>query len=206
MNAAELVQLDALLDARLTALARRGEDGLVAFAVDERDAALDELMTLITLARGDERGMAVFDAGGAERREPGGAGRLARLQREFRAFVTRALRGVSRLAVVESGEEAARVRTRVGWTGDLETVVGPDVSAELLRAHASAVARALATTLLRVRLLTMMTSAAGKIAALLVTPGAAVMALPIAYRCVRDVYTQWRERGLGAELGETPWQ
>lgn len=203
----QLAELEARLDARLDALLRRAADpaGDVSFAAGAggpaEPTADDELWALVQLAeRGEPDGDALsFSA-------PGEEGRLARARRELTELVEHVVESLTSLAVVETPDGRARVRTRVGWTGDVTTYVEPLATAALAHEHAAAVEARLTTSMIRLRLLTTVTVAAGKIATMLTTPASAVMALPIAYRCVRDIYEQLNPQRENPTTGEASWQ
>jgi len=175
-----------MLDARLAALERRAV-GDVSFdsAGPGADPATEALWRLVEHARGEDDEPVSFDA------ESFSGGLLARASHELSALVADVLRDASQQAVVETGA-GPRLRTRVGWMGDAVTVVGPAISTAEIDAHAVALAAALSASARRLRLLTLVAVAASKIATIIAVPGAAVTALPIAYRCVREVYELWR--------------
>ena len=100
---------------------------------------------------------------------------------------------LSHLAVDENtAGERVECRTRIGWTGDTICCVAPGTPRERVLVHDAALRAAVAVSVGRIRLLVTIAGAAGKITAMIATPGAAVMALPVAYKCVRDMYEQWR--------------
>lgn len=202
MSTTELATLDAMLDARLRALELRAT-GQVSFAGTGEDLELEQLFQLVEHARGEDDEPTSFDGGSPSRdgdappRDPASSeGLIARAARELSALMGQVLRDASQQAVVATGM-GPRLHTRVGWMGDAVTHVGPGVSTAETSAHAAEVAAALAASTRRLRLVTMVMAAAAKIAAIIATPGAAVASLPIAYRCVRDVYEAW---------GGTAWQ
>ena len=75
--------------------------------------------------------------------------------------------------------------------GDTICCVAPGTPRERVLVHDAAVRAAVTASVGRIRLLVTIAGAAGKIATMIATPGAAVMALPVAYKCVRDMYEQW---------------
>lgn len=207
---AAFAALDARVDARIDELVRRasaseeGDDGDVSFGLGAGEAEPDdELWALVRLARGEidddeELSFAVGDVGEE--------GRLDRARRELSELVDRVMESLTSLAVVDTSHGSSRAKTRVGWTGDVTTFVAPGTSPEVVRAHAATVEASLNRSMLRLRLFTSITAAAGRLAAVLTTPASAVMALPIAYRCVRDVYEQLSSLRELSKTGETPWQ
>jgi len=191
--------LDARVEARLSALARRSDGGISFGAGDEPDGVAD-LARLLDLARGaghDEDVALNFAAADAALEGP-----LARARRECAAFLRQIWREVTSLALVRTGELAS---TRVTWTGNATLVIASSASAQDLGRHHAAVAAALRSASDRLRLVTMIAAAASKIAAMIAVPGAGVAALPVAYRCVRDVYDELRAQASERRGGER-WQ
>ena len=196
-------QLNAMLDATLGALVRRARadaegEAYVSFCAgdDPAESEADVLWRLVERARGDEAREArplSFDAAGAENGQKDGQknGLLARAQRECTQLIGQVLGTLSHPIVVDTGEGGARIRTHVGWTGDVDTHLAREVTTAEVAAHAAAMEASLAASGRQLRMLTMIMAAASRIAAVIATPGAAVMALPIAYRCVRDLVEQW---------------
>ncbi|MCA9651360.1 MAG: hypothetical protein H6712_10705 [Myxococcales bacterium] len=194
-HATALAELDQHLDARLDSLRRRAEAGDALSFAAPGTAEDDELWELVRIANGDDTESLSFAAGEE--------GRLARARRELQELLERAVDSVTQLAVTDSRAGSSRAHTRVGWTGTITTHVDGGAPAALLRAHAAAVEGAVSRSLLRLELLTRIAVAAGRIARLLTNPGSAVMALPIAYRCVRDLYD--RLRGDATPDDGSPW-
>lgn len=178
------LDLDARVAARLAALTHRA--GLPLGAPDD----LGGLGRLFDLAR--HLGQHDLLDGHAE---------LLAARRECEAFLRDALRDLGP-ADVRSEHAASRVQL----DGDARTALAPDITPEAARAHALAVAAALAAAARRLRLLAAVTTAAAAIAALITAPGAGLVALPIAYRCVRDVYDPPRAPGPDNHERETAWR
>lgn len=171
------------VDAVLAAAAGHAAGGGLSFdaPVAPEVASLTDLIACARAADGETA--LHFSAGG---------GLLDDLRREFNAFVASVWRELIHLAVVDSvAGDRVECHTRIGWSGDTIRFVAPGTSRERVQAHDAAVRVAVATSVGRVRLLVMIAAAAAKIAAMIATPGAAVMALPVAYKCVRDMYEQW---------------
>ena len=161
-------------------------DALAGDAVGD-DERLGGLARLLAQARGEVD--LEFGAAGDE-------GPLARMRREWSEFRARALGEIEGRCWVGDGG----LRTRVGWTGDLQLVLGPGVGAEERAAHVRAVRAVLERQARRLELLTTIAVAAQRITALLAGPGAAmVSALPVAFACVREAHA----RGEG---GGVPWE
>lgn len=146
----------------------------------ELDAMLDA--TLDALGR-----RAAVDADGGEVSFGVGddVGGLARIEGLLAVFVD--------ACVVETGEGSTRMRTRVGWRGDTISELPPGVTAAQVTAHVAATAAALEERARRLHGLAMVLGAAGRIAAMIAVPGGAVMALPLAYECVRDIHRRWNQ-------------
>lgn len=209
-TAPDLAELDAVLDTTLAALIRRAEvgtgadSGMVSFGVGEEGGAatpeVEELWQMVALARGQGSGgrtgegtdeaMVSFEAGEGATSE-GAAGMLARIRRESSELVTGLLSALIDPHVIETGEGPTRIRTRVGWLGDTSTALARGVTPQLVAAHVAATAAELDTSAERLHVLAMVLSTASKIAAVIAAPGGAVMALPIAYKCVREAHRRW---------------
>lgn len=151
------------------------------------DERLGGLARLLAQARGDATELD-FAVDGGERP-------LDRLRREWSEFADRALRELDGRAWI-GGD---RLRTRVGWTGELQIVAVGDTSAEERAGHALAVRAVLDRAAQRVHLLTTIAVAARRIAGLIAAPVSLVSALPVAFACVREAHG----RGGGGAL---PWQ
>lgn len=117
------------------------------------------------------------------------SGAMEKAQAEFEGFMECINRDVLNFAHVESGALAA---TRVNWTGDATTVFAAGATPGDLRAHAETLRRELMTRNLRLRMFATVTLAAGKISISLTTPGAALLALPMAYQYISQLSRQWQ--------------
>ena len=190
-----------MLDDTLSALLRRadtGSDGgMVSFGADDGGTAppgLEELWQMIECVRergsglgtdADEEAMVSFGVG------EDGDGMPARIRNESSELVDGLFSDLAKPYVIVTGEGPARIRTRVGWLGDASTELTRSVTSEVIAAHVAATETSLSTSAIRLRMLVMVVIAAGKIATMIATPAGAVMALPIAYKCVREVYQRW---------------
>jgi hypothetical protein len=205
---ADLAELDAMLEATLAALRRRAEpdaDCLVSFGVGDPGATteVDELWRLVEHARGagEDDGESLVSFGAGEHDE----GMLARAKRECSQLIDGLLSSLAHPHVIETGEGRTRIRTRVGWLGDTSTHVEAGAPPAELAAHVAALQASLATSAHRLRLLAMVVTAASKIAPLIATPAGAVIALPIAYKCVRDIHQRWSGSGAPSNTRGMPW-
>mgnify|MGYP001247333403 CR=1 FL=1 len=118
---------------------------------------------------------------------------MQKAQADFDAFMERINRDVLNFAQVESGAaDSPLAVTRINWTGDALTVLAADAALDDLRVHAARLRRELLTRNLRLRMFSTVTIAAGKISLALTTPGAALMALPMAYQFVSQLSQQWQ--------------
>lgn len=154
----------------------------------ELDAMLDA--TLDALGR-----RAAVDADGSEVSfgVGGDVGGLARVGRDAVTSIEGLLAVFVDACVVETGEGSTRMRTRVGWRGDTTSELPPGVTAAQVAAHVAATAAALEERARRLHGLAMVLGAASRIAAMIAVPGGAVMALPLAYECVRDIHRRWNQ-------------
>lgn len=180
----DFADFEGRVDAVLAAAVDHAAGGGLSFdaPVDPEVASLADLIASARAA--DDETALHFSTGG---------GLFDDLRREFNAFVAGVWRDLSHLAVVDTtAGERVECHTRIGWTGDTICCVAPGTPRERVLVHDAAVRAAVAVSVGRMRLLVTIAGAAGKIAAMIATPGAAVMALPVAYKCVRDMYEQWR--------------
>ncbi len=112
---------------------------------------------------------------------------------QWRVFVEQVRRMVSHYARIETEMGGALIgQTAVGWTGDFDTVWGGDVSADSMGLHHQSVQLALGSRLALIRLLTIVGTGATKLALRLSVPGAQLLALPAAWKFVRDVLEELR--------------
>ncbi len=179
----DFADFEGRVDAVLAAAVDHAAGGGLSFdaPVDPEVASLADLIASARAA--DDEAALHFSAGG---------GLFDDLRREFNAFVAGVWRDLTHLAVVDTAAgERVECHTRIGWTGDTTCFVAPGTPRERVLVHDAAVRAAVTVSVGRIRLLVTIAGAAGKIAAMIATPGAAVMALPVAYKCVRDLYEQW---------------
>ncbi len=189
---ADFPDFEARVDAAIEALARSERTAGASFAASSTSAELVTLTELVAMVRASDDPDAALDFS-AEARD---GGPLAELRRDFAAFIRGVWRDLRHLAVVDTGGEGqVQVHTRIGWTGDTISVIAGDVGVAQLDAHGAAVRAAVLATTRRIRLLTTMATTATKIAAMIASPSGAVMALPLAYKLVREMYEQWRTTG-----------
>ncbi len=198
---ADYARFDAMLHEQLEGLARRAER-VGSYSVEPEPepepvtGSLEDLWQLVELAR-------VEDETAVEFAPSEGEGLLASARRECAQFLRATLEKVTSAASVRS---EAGVHTRIGWAGDATTLVRHGLSEAEVDRHLTAVQASVTRSGERLRVLTAIVTAAGRIAAIIATPTAAVTALPVAYRCVKDVWNKWRASQSEATPGGTPWQ
>ncbi len=116
---------------------------------------------------------------------------LQSVREEFEAFVGRVRELVSHYAVIETSVGGVVVaRTLVGWTGDFQSFLRQDATAEQARLHHRNVRAALARRAALIRLLGVISANAAKIVLRLATPGAQLLVLPALWQFVRDVIAE----------------
>lgn len=187
-STADLADFERRVDAALAAyLGQTG--GEMAYSVP---TPLAHLIDLVRAADDPDRG----PQPGAHTTDTPAADTLADLRRDFAAFAREAWREWTHLAVVDTRTDGrVRLSTRIGWTGDTISVSGGEVGAAELHAHGLALAAAVRSCTRRIALLATTASAARKIMTLIPSPAGAAMALPVAYKFVRDIYQQWDSEG-----------
>lgn len=151
---------------------------------DELDPA--ELHALLEEAQGGEP--LSFDIGDRPLREQG---RLSEAQRALEALVQRVEDDLSVFAPVRTGpEDHPLLITTAGWDGDVVTLAAPELPSQALAEHALALRRRAQRRAQRLRLLVTTATAAVKLATALSGPGAALLALPIAFHFLRSTLSQ----------------
>jgi hypothetical protein len=120
-------------------------------------------------------------------------GKWAEVKVEFDAFMEKINRDVLHFATIETEADGKIfARSQVDWSGDAVVVFAEGASDENLLAHSRQFQRELMQKNLRLRMFATVATAAGKITLMLTTPGAAVMALPLAYKYVSQLSEQWK--------------
>jgi hypothetical protein len=171
---------------RLRALAAQG--GATSFGAAPAPEA--RLLALLGELRGD--GAASFGAAGEQ-------GELARIQERFRAFVDQVQDAAGSFAVVETRlAERLVARSRVGWTGDMRSLLGAGLTAHEGAVHRRSVALALRSRAALLRTFAAVVRGATIVALMVSSPAGAVAALPAAWRFVDDLLRE--ERGQGVSL------
>ncbi len=181
----DYTSFDAMLEARLDALAVRAARGS-SFSTGVMDE-VDPVWHLVELARAQDDGRdEMFSFDDAD------AGLWDTARQECADFLERALELISHPASVRSPELGTRIHTNVSWTGDTTTLVQTRVSSAQIEAHMTRVGHAIERSHRLLRMLTSILVAAGRIAVIIATPAGAARAVPIAYRCVKEVWKQWQ--------------
>lgn len=184
-STAHFADFERRVDAALAAyLGQTGDDTAYSVTTPEPGTLAD----LLALVRATQPGAHTTDTPAADT--------LADLRHDFAAFTREAWRELTHLAVVDTRMDGrVRLSTRIGWTGDTTSVLAGDVGAAELHAHGLALGAAVRSCTRRIALLVATASAARKIMTLIASPAGAAMALPIAYRFVRDIDQQWDSGG-----------
>lgn len=144
---------------------------------DPEAAALDLIQTINMPAAGLS-----FSPGGEEQ------GKLQAAFDEFRSDLDQLLRLVTNFAWVETQLDGSVVgHSVVSWTGDLDTSWKTALKAEVHQLHKRSLNHALATRNLALHAVTVTVKSAAKLAVLLATPGGAFLALPVAWKFVKQI-------------------
>lgn len=113
---------------------------------------------------------------------------------QFQALIAQIDRDVLHFAWVETNISNQLIaRTTVDWSGDAQTIWMQSVSDRQIALHQRALYITTQTRNLRLRLFVTVTSGAAKMAALMATPGGAVLALPAMYQYVIKILKQAKE-------------
>jgi hypothetical protein len=107
---------------------------------------------------------------------------------QFQGFVDLLVRNFSHYAWVETSIEGRIiVRTGVSWTGDFESAWQDQLLPDQMDLHRRSLAIALASRATMMRTFAVVASTAGKLSALMVTPGGAILALPAAWKFINAI-------------------
>jgi len=123
-----------------------------------------------------------FAAGSDERRG------LEQAFDQFKADMDDLLRLVTHFAWVETQQEGRLIgRTVVGWSGDLDTLWQSGLTPEERELHRNSLRQALASRNILLHAIVVTVRSAAKLAVLLTTPGGAVLAIPVAWKFIKEV-------------------
>jgi hypothetical protein len=78
-------------------------------------------------------------------------------------------------------------RSVVGWSGDLDTLWRPGLTTEQRELHRRSLHQALASRNILLHAVVVTVRSAAKLAVLLTTPGGALLALPVAWKFVKEI-------------------
>jgi hypothetical protein len=171
---------------RLRALAAQG--GAASFGAAPAGPEA-RLLALVGELRGE--GGESFGAGAA------GEIQLSEAQERFRAFVGQVQDAAGSFAVVETRlAERLVARSRVGWTGDMGSLLDARLTAHEGATHRRSVALALRSRAALLRTFAAVVRGATIVALMVSSPAGAVAALPAAWRFVDDLLREQRGRGV----------
>jgi len=107
---------------------------------------------------------------------------------QFDSDMKRLLRLVTHFAWVETEVEGVLLgRSVVSWTGDLDTNWATGLKADIYQLHKRSLIQALATRNIALHAITITAQSAVKLSVLLATPGGAILALPLAWKFVKQI-------------------
>jgi hypothetical protein len=119
---------------------------------------------------------------------------LGDIRSEFNQFVQRVREFVSDFASIETTQAGVAIaRTKVNWTGDVQTLWQADITRAQGDLHRQNVHVALARRGLLMRLMVVISTGAAKIVIRLATPGAQLLALPAIFQFIKDVIAEVRQ-------------
>ena len=119
---------------------------------------------------------------------------LGQAKKKFENLVVQVNHEILHFAWVETViAEKIVARTQVNWGGDALTILDDATSTEQLSLHQRTLQVVSRTRNLKLRLLFTVTSGAAKLAALMATPGGAVLALPAVYHYVIRILDQVKQ-------------
>jgi hypothetical protein len=107
---------------------------------------------------------------------------------QFGADMNHLLRLVTHFAWVETEIEGQLLgRSVVSWTGDLDTNWATGLEAEVYQLHKRSLKQALGTRNIALHAVTITAQSAAKLTVLLAAPGGALLALPVAWKFVKQI-------------------
>lgn len=116
------------------------------------------------------------------------ASELEQARQQFQQVLERMLQQLTHFAWVETlWEGRFLAHTVVNWGGAMQTVWGQSLTTEDYRLHQHALKQALATRNILVHACLMTTQSAAKLAVLLTNPAGSILALPVAWKLVRQI-------------------
>jgi hypothetical protein len=152
---------------------------------EQESDAESELLTLLAETDRDAAGGISFGIGDLTSQ----AWQSARAQ--FDALIAQIDRDVLHFAWVETDVAGQLIaRTTIDWSGDTQTVFDAGISSNMAGLHENTLKTVTRTRQLRLRLFVTIASGSAKVAALLASPGGALLALPSVYQYVTQIAAQ----------------
>ena len=145
-----------------------------------------EVLALLEISgAGGELDFVSFAAGEAK------SSQWEKVSDQFQEFIQQLDQIVGHFAWVETQVSGSLVvRSSVGWTGNLETAWNTLPNPDLAALHQRTLRLALASRAAMLRTFGVVTGGAVKLAALAATPAGAILALPAAWKFIRQVQTE----------------
>jgi hypothetical protein len=181
MQALEAItgRIDALVESAQPA--GMGGISFAAVSLEDLPEPETELMDLVQTINKPAAGVS-FAVGGEDQ------SKLEAAFAQFGADMEHLLRLVTHFAWVETNLEGTLVgRSIVSWTGDMDTSWKSGLKDEVHQLHKSSLNQALATRNLVLHAVTITAKSAAKLAVLLATPGGAILALPVAWKFIKQI-------------------
>lgn len=119
---------------------------------------------------------------------------LEKAREQFDALLEQVNREVMHFAWVETaipGQTLAK--TTIDWSGDAETAWASGITPEQISLHNRTIHFATRSRALKIQMVFTIAGGAGKLSALMATPGGAVLAMPVVYKYVREILAQVRQ-------------
>lgn len=136
-----------------------------------------------------------FAAGSEERRG------LDNAFTQFKADMDNLMRLVTHFAWVETQQDNLLIgRTIVGWSGDLDMLWRSGLAPQAQELHQLSLSQALASRNILLHAAVVTVRSAAKLAVLLTTPGGAVLAIPVAWKFIKEVMADIEKYKLIAQI------
>ena len=119
---------------------------------------------------------------------------LEQAKAQFNALLEQVNREVLHFAWVETAtSDKTLARTTIDWSGDAVTVWDAAISEAQIELHRRTLRFATHSRALKMQMVMTIAGGAGKLSALMATPGGAVLALPVVYKYVRQIMDQVKQ-------------
>ena len=123
--------------------------------------------------------------------DPEAKGKWAQITQQFQSFLKQVEKTISHYAWVETRiDNESIVQTIVDWNGSFKTTWQKSPDKQLIGLHERSLKLTLASRAAMMRTLAVLSAGAMKLSSILVMPGGAILALPVAFNYIRQVQAE----------------